>query len=170
MSMKSYFIQTKITILNNFQTSSIEREKISAELTELNKRYSMESQSRYFSCSDFFDGNLEFSRDDVIRSSLSSRNGKRNGPKEMILINVVLQRKLFPYYLHMIRLIYQDPDGEIENSGKSRIPKFCYIKFIVFDLSYLPVAAVGTQQALNHKKNLKNSFYIFTFFSWLHTC
>jgi len=41
----------------------------------------MESQSRYFSCSDFFDGNLEFSRDDVIRSSLSSRNGKRNGPK-----------------------------------------------------------------------------------------
>ena len=70
----------------DFQTSSIEREKISAELTELNKRYSMESQSRYFSCSDFFDGNLsEFSRDDVIRSSLSSRNGKRNGPKEMIL-------------------------------------------------------------------------------------
>ena len=62
----------------------------------MNKRYSMESQSRYFSCSDFFDGNLEFSRDDVIRSSLSSRNGKRNGPKEMILINVVLQRELFP--------------------------------------------------------------------------
>ena len=55
----------------------------------------MESQSRYFSCSDFFDGNLEFSRDDVIRSSLSSRNGKRNGPKEMILINVVLHRE-FP--------------------------------------------------------------------------
>ena len=53
----------------------------------------MESQSRYFSCSDFFDGNLEFSRDDVIRSSLSSRNGKRNGPKEMILINVVLHRE-----------------------------------------------------------------------------
>ena len=58
----------------------------------------MESQSRYFSCSDFFDGNLEFSRDDVIRSSLSSRNGKRNGPKEMILINVVLHRELFLSY------------------------------------------------------------------------
>ena len=40
-----------------------------------------------------------------------------------------------------------DPDGEIENSGKSieiRILDFCYIQVIVFDLSYLPVAAVGT--------------------------
>ena len=41
-----------------------------------------------------------------------------------------------------------DPDGEIENSGKSifeiRIPTFCYIQVIVFDFSYLPVAAVGT--------------------------
>ena len=39
------------------------------------------------------------------------------------------------------------PSGEIENSGKSifeiRIPNFCYIQVIVFDLSYLPVAAVG---------------------------
>ena len=58
----------------------------------------MESQSRYFSCSDFFDGNLEFSRDDVIRSSLSSRNGKRNGPKEMILIIVILQKENFFSY------------------------------------------------------------------------
>ena len=57
----------------------------------------MESQSRYFSCSDFFDGNLEFSRDDVIRSSLSSRNGKRNGPKEMILINVVRREVSLSY-------------------------------------------------------------------------
>ena len=42
----------------------------------------------------------------------------------------------------------QDPDGEIENSVKSifeiRIPNFSYIQVIVFDLSYLPVAAVGT--------------------------
>ena len=41
-----------------------------------------------------------------------------------------------------------DPDGEIENSGKNifeiRIPNFCYIQVIVFHLSYLPVAAVGT--------------------------
>ena len=33
------------------------------------------------------------------------------------------------------------PDGKIENSGKSifeiRIPNFCYIQVIVFDLSYL---------------------------------
>ena len=28
--------------------------------------------------------------------------------------------------------------------GKIRIPNFCYIQVIVFDLSYLPVAAVGT--------------------------
>ena len=44
--------------------------------------------------------------------------------------------------------LYWDPDGEIENSGKSifeiRIPNFFYIQVIVFDLSYLPVAAVGT--------------------------
>ena len=37
---------------------------------------------------------------------------------------------------------------EIENSGKSifeiLIPHFCYIQVIVFDLSYLPVAPVGT--------------------------
>ena len=42
----------------------------------------------------------------------------------------------------------KDPDGEIENSGKSvfeiRIPNFCYIQVIVFDLGYLPVAAVGS--------------------------
>ena len=42
-----------------------------------------------------------------------------------------------------------DPDGEIENSWKSifeiRIPNFCYIQVIVFDLSYLSVAAVGTK-------------------------
>ena len=30
-----------------------------------------------------------------------------------------------------------------EKHGKSRIPNFCYIQVIVFDLSYLPVAAVG---------------------------
>ena len=43
---------------------------------------------------------------------------------------------------------HPNPDGEIENSGKSnfeiRIPNFCYIQVIVCDLSYLPVAAVGT--------------------------
>ena len=42
----------------------------------------------------------------------------------------------------------QDPDGEIENSAKGifeiRIPNFYYIQVIVFDLSYLPVAAIGT--------------------------
>ena len=37
---------------------------------------------------------------------------------------------------------------------KSRIPNFCYIQVIVFDLSYLPVTAVGTL------------IFIFTIFSW----
>ena len=31
-----------------------------------------------------------------------------------------------------------------EKHGKIRIPNFCYSQVIVFDLSYLPVAAVGT--------------------------
>ena len=52
----------------------------------------------------------------------------------------------------------QDPDGEIENSGNSifeiRIPNFCYIQ--VFDLSFLPRSAVGTQQVRYHEKNVKN--------------
>jgi len=40
------------------------------------------------------------------------------------------------------------PDGEIENYGKNifeiRMTNFYYIQVIVFDFSYLPVAAVGT--------------------------
>ena len=47
----------------------------------------------------------------------------------------------------------QDPDGEIENFRKSifeiRIQKFCYIQVIVFDLSYLPVAAVGIKRVFH---------------------
>ena len=66
------------------------------------------------------------------------------------------------------RTLPQDLDGEIENSGKKhgkiRIPKFCYIQVIVIDLSYLPVAAVGTQQVRYYKKNVKNAFYIFHIF------
>ena len=61
-----------------------------------------------------------------------------------------------------IKIDVQDPDGEIENSGKSifeiRIPNFCYIQVIVFDLGYLPVAAVGTQQVRYHEKIAKNIF------------
>ena len=52
-----------------------------------------------------------------------------------------------PWMWAVIRLD-KDPDGEIENSGKSifeiLIPNFCYIQVIVFDLGYLLVAAVGT--------------------------
>ena len=62
----------------------------------------------------------------------------------------------------------QDPDDEIENSvkkhGKGRIPDFCHIQVIVFDLSYLPVAAVGTQQVRYHAKNVKTVFSIFNIF------
>ena len=40
-----------------------------------------------------------------------------------------------------------DPDGGIENSGKSIfeiwIPHFCCLQVIVFDLGYQPVAAVA---------------------------
>ena len=36
------------------------------------------------------------------------------------------------------------PTVKLKIPGKSRIQKFCYIQVIVFDLSYLPVAAVGT--------------------------
>ena len=57
----------------------------------------------------------------------------------------------------------QDPDGGIENSGKSifeiRIPNFCYIQVIVFDLNYLPVAAVGTWQVRYHEKIVKTHFF-----------
>ena len=35
------------------------------------------------------------------------------------------------------------PTVKLKIHGKSRIPKFCYIQVIVFDLSYLPVPAVG---------------------------
>ena len=42
--------------------------------------------------------------------------------------------------------------------GKSRIQKFRYIQVIVFDLSNLPVAAVGSKQVRNHEKNVKNVF------------
>ena len=59
----------------------------------------------------------------------------------------------------------QDPDGEMENSDKGilkiRIPNFCYIQVIVFDLNYLPVAAIGTQQVRYHEKIVKNTFYVF---------
>ena len=37
-----------------------------------------------------------------------------------------------------------------------RIQNFCYIQVIIFDLSYLPVAAVGTEQVRYHEKIVKN--------------
>ena len=36
------------------------------------------------------------------------------------------------------------PTVKLKIPGKGRIQKFCYIQVIVFDLSYLPMAAVGT--------------------------
>ena len=48
------------------------------------------------------------------------------------------------YVIEDIRI----PTVKLKIPGKSifeiRIPNFCYIQVIVFDLSYLPVAAVGT--------------------------
>ena len=53
-------------------------------------------------------------------------------------------------------LTYRGSNIKKENSekkhGKIRIPNFCYIQVIVFDLSYLPVTAVGTLQVRNHEK------------------
>ena len=45
-----------------------------------------------------------------------------------------------------------DPDGEIENSGKIRIPNFWYIQVIVFDLSYLPEFSISPSgsNCMNH--------------------
>ena len=58
----------------------------------------------------------------------------------------------------------QDPDGEIENSGKSifeiRIPNFCYIQVIVFGLSYQLVAAVGAERVRYHEKCGKHFLYL----------
>ena len=65
-------------------------------------------------------------------------------------------------------IYFWDPDGEIENSGKSifeiRIPNFYYIQDIVFDLSYLPVATIGTTKVRYYEKivkNIKRVFHIF---------
>ena len=59
------------------------------------------------------------------------------------------------------------PTVKLKIPGKSRIQKFCYIQVIVFDLSYLPVAAVWIYQVRYHEKNVKNVFSIFHIFSWL---
>ena len=63
------------------------------------------------------------------------------------------------FYRKYKKELLQDPEDEIENSGRSifeiRIPNFCYIQVIVFDLSYVPVAAVGTWQVRYHEKIVK---------------
>ena len=48
-----------------------------------------------------------------------------------------------------------------KNFFKIRIPNFCYIQVIVFDLGYLSVEAVATKEVRYHEKNVKNFFYIF---------
>ena len=45
---------------------------------------------------------------------------------------------------HTVLVITRIPTVKLKIPGKSRIQKFCYIQVIVFDHSYLPVAAVGT--------------------------
>ena len=54
----------------------------------------------------------------------------------------------------------QDPDGEVKRSGKIifeiRNQNFCYIQVIVYDLSYLPEAAIRTKQVRYHEKIVEN--------------
>ena len=60
-------------------------------------------------------------------------------------------------FFNLRRTTRQDPDGKIENSGKKAWEKqdteLLFIQVIVFDLSYLPVAAVGISQVRNHEKS-----------------
>ena len=57
-------------------------------------------------------------------------------------------------YLGKSDTYFRIPTVKLKIPGKSifeiRIPNFCYIQVIVFDLSYLPVAAVGTYQVRCH--------------------
>jgi len=46
-----------------------------------------------------------------------------------------LKGSVHPRTLGFTQFTQYDPDDGIENSGKSRIPKFCYIQVIVFDLN-----------------------------------
>ena len=68
----------------------------------------------------------------------------------------------------MIYVRFRIPTVKLKIPEKSifeiRIQNSCYIQVIVFDLSYLPVAAVGTQQVRFNEKNVKNAFYIFDIF------
>ena len=50
------------------------------------------------------------------------------------------------------------PTVKLKIPGKSRIQKFCYIQVIVFDLGYLPVAAVRTWQVRLHLSPSKMEF------------
>ena len=43
-----------------------------------------------------------------------------------------------------IEILPRIPTVKLKIPGQSRIQKICYIQVIVFDLGYLPVAAVGT--------------------------
>ena len=66
------------------------------------------------------------------------------------------------------RIGFRIPTVELKIPGKIifeiRNHKFCYIQVIDFDLSYLPVAAVGTQQVRFHEKIVINIFSIFHYF------
>ena len=56
--------------------------------------------------------------------------------------------EVFSHMIWTTVKVSKDPDGEVENSGKSifeiRVQNFCYIQVIVFDLCYLLMAAIGT--------------------------
>ena len=84
------------------------------------------------------------------------------------MLQISHQEILFKGWVKVLKRHYyfdKDPDGEIDNSGKSileiRIPNFCYIQVIVFDLSFLSVAAIWTKVSTltKYKKSFSQFFH-----------
>ena len=72
------------------------------------------------------------------------------------------------------RLCGRIPTVKLKIPGKSifkiRNQNFYFIQVVAFDLSYLPVAAVGTWQVRYHEKNVKNIIDVFHNFTGFQKC
>ena len=69
------------------------------------------------------------------------------------------------FEVHSRNIWFRIPTVKFKIPGKAffkfRIPNFCFIQVLVFDLSYLSVAAVWTLQVRYHEKNVKNIKAVF---------